>query len=31
MVLSFLGYFAKNDYEMYPKKKEVDFGSLLQP
>ncbi len=29
--LSFLGYFAKNDYEMYPKKKEVDFGSLLQP
>lgn len=29
--LSFLGYFAKNDYEMIPKQKEVDFGSLLRP
>lgn len=29
--LSFLGYYAKNDYQMYPKQKEVDFGSLLQP
>ncbi|SIT96092.1 Outer membrane receptor proteins, mostly Fe transport [Epilithonimonas bovis DSM 19482] len=29
--VSFLGYLAKNDYEMVPKKKEVDFGSLLQP
>lgn len=29
--LSFLGYFAKNDYEMIPKEKEVDFGSVLRP
>ena len=29
--LSYLGYFAKNDYEMIPKEKEVDFGSVLQP
>lgn len=29
--LSFLGYFAKNDYQMVPKQKEVDFGSLLRP
>lgn len=29
--LSFLGYYAKNDYQMVPKQKEVDFGSLLQP
>lgn len=29
--LSFLGYYAKNDYQMIPKEKEVDFGSLLQP
>lgn len=29
--LSFLGYYAKNDYQMYPKQKEVDFGSILQP
>lgn len=29
--LSFLGYFSKNDYEMIPKQKDVDFGSLLQP
>lgn len=29
--LSFLGYYAKNDYQMYPKQKEVDFGSVLQP
>ncbi len=29
--LSFLGYYAKNDYKMVPKQKEVDFGSVLQP
>lgn len=29
--VSFLGYYAKNDYEMVPKEKEVDFGSLFQP
>ena len=29
--LSFLGYYAKNDYQMFPKQKEVDFGSILQP
>lgn len=28
---SFIGYYSKNDYEMIPKVKEVDFGSLLQP
>ena len=28
---SFIGYFSKNDYEMIPKSKEVDFGSLQQP
>ena len=29
--LSFIGYYSKNDYQMIPKKKEVDFGSLQQP
>lgn len=29
--VSFIGYFSKNDYEMVPKKKEVEFGSVLQP
>ncbi len=29
--VSFIGYFSKNDYEMVPNKKEVDFGSLQQP
>lgn len=29
--LSFLGYYAKNDYQMVPKEKEVDFGSIFQP
>lgn len=29
--ISFLGYWSKNDYEMVPKFKEVDFGSVLQP
>lgn len=28
---SFIGYFNKNDYEMVPKVKEVDFGSLQTP
>ncbi len=28
---SFIGYFSKNDYEMVPKVKEVDFGSLQTP
>ncbi|ACU07752.1 TonB-dependent receptor, plug [Flavobacteriaceae bacterium 3519-10] len=28
---SFIGYFSKNDYEMIPKVKEVDFGSLQTP
>ncbi|WP_417431688.1 TonB-dependent receptor plug domain-containing protein [Halpernia sp.] len=29
--LSFLGYYSKNDFEVIPKQKEVDFGSILQP
>ncbi len=29
--LSFIGYYSKNDYEMVPKKKDVDFGSLQRP
>lgn len=29
--LSFLGFYSKNDYEMIPKKKEVEFGSILTP
>lgn len=29
--MSFIGYFSKNDYEMIPKQKTVDFGSQLQP
>ena len=29
--ISFIGYYSKNDYEMIPKEKEVDFGTLLQP
>ena len=28
---SFIGYWSKNDYEMVPKVKEVDFGSLQTP
>ncbi|MEC5395535.1 TonB-dependent receptor plug domain-containing protein [Bergeyella sp. RCAD1439] len=28
---SFLGFYSKNDYEMVPRRKEVDFGSLQQP
>ena len=29
--ISFLGYWSKNDYEMIPKYKEVDFGTVQQP
>ncbi len=29
--VSFLGYYAKNDYEMIPKQKDVDFGTMMQP
>lgn len=29
--VSFLGYYSKNDYEMIPKEKTVDFGSVNQP
>lgn len=28
---SFLGYWSKNDYEMLPKQKEVDFGTVQMP
>ena len=28
---SFIGYFSKNDYEMIPKVKEVEFGTLQSP
>ena len=29
--LSFIGYYSKNDYEVFPKQKSVEFGSVLQP
>lgn len=29
--VSFLGIYSKNDYEMVPKRKDIDFGSLQQP
>jgi hypothetical protein len=29
--VSFLGYYSKNDYEMIPKQKEVNFGTLQMP
>lgn len=29
--VSFIGYFSKNDYQMVPKVKEVEFGSILMP
>ncbi|MBW8362281.1 MAG: TonB-dependent receptor plug domain-containing protein [Kaistella sp.] len=29
--LSFIGYYSDNAYDMIPKQKEVDFGSLLTP
>lgn len=29
--LGFLGFYSKNDYQMVPKQKEVEFGSLFTP
>lgn len=29
--VSFIGYWSKNEYEMLPKMKEVEFGTLQQP
>lgn len=29
--VSFIGYYSKNDYEMIPKQKDVDFGTLQMP
>lgn len=29
--LSFIGYASDNQYDMIPKRKDIDFGSLLQP
>lgn len=29
--ISFLGFYSKNDYEMVPKQKDIDFGTALQP
>lgn len=29
--MSFIGFFSQNDYEMIPKAKTVEFGSVLQP
>ncbi|MDR2206704.1 MAG: TonB-dependent receptor [Flavobacteriaceae bacterium] len=29
--ISFIGFWSKNDYEMIPKQKDVQFGSLLTP
>lgn len=29
--LSFIGYWSKNDYEMLPRQKDVEFGSLQTP
>ncbi|MEN4760318.1 TonB-dependent receptor [Chryseobacterium sp. C39-AII1] len=29
--LSFIGYYSKNDYEMIPRERSVDFGSLQRP
>ncbi|MGC4128369.1 MAG: TonB-dependent receptor plug domain-containing protein [Bergeyella sp.] len=29
--VSFIGFYSKNDYEMIPKQKDVDFGSLMTP
>ena len=29
--VSFIGFFSKNDYEMIPKQKDVEFGSLQRP
>ncbi|MCU7613726.1 TonB-dependent receptor plug domain-containing protein [Chryseobacterium sp. GMJ5] len=29
--MSFIGYYSKNDYEMVPKERSVDFGSVQRP
>jgi len=29
--LSFIGFYSKNDYEMVPKEREVNFGTVSQP
>lgn len=29
--ISFIGFWSKNDYEMLPKQKDVEFGSVLAP
>ncbi|MBW8522633.1 TonB-dependent receptor plug domain-containing protein [Chryseobacterium chendengshani] len=29
--MSFIGYYSKNDYDMVPKERSVDFGSLQRP
>lgn len=29
--LSFIGFYSKNDYEMIPKEREVNFGTVSQP
>lgn len=29
--MSFIGFWSKNDYEMIPKEKQVEFGSVLSP
>ncbi|MCY0968324.1 TonB-dependent receptor plug domain-containing protein [Chryseobacterium wangxinyae] len=29
--MSFIGYYSKNDYEMFPKERSVDFGSIQRP
>lgn len=29
--ISFIGFYSKNDYEMIPKQKDVDFGSVQMP
>lgn len=29
--VSFIGYYSKNDYEMIPRERSIDFGSLQQP
>ncbi|ASK29417.1 TonB-dependent receptor [Chryseobacterium sp. T16E-39] len=31
LTLSFVGYYSKNDYEMIPKERSVDFGTLQRP
>jgi len=31
LTVSFIGYYSKNDYEMIPRERSIDFGSLQQP